>query len=360
MTITQGFAYDQNAAPLLAARGHLRRLANSTGVLFGAAVDANGLADLSYRTALDDHFSMIEPENALKWAAIRPSRDTFDFSDADAIVRMARESGHAIRGHVLAWHAYNPWWLRSGRFEPRQLSHVLHEHIETVVGHFAEDMFAWDVVNEVVSDGAPGRLRSSIWYDRPGIGFAEEGARYVAEMFRWARAAAPRARLFYNDDPASTPRRADAMRRLLTDLLDRGAPIDGVGLQLHLDLATDLSRIAETLGRFAGLGLEIHVTELDVAIPTGPDGRAADPRDLDRQADIYHQVVSACLRLPRCTAIQVWGVDDGHSWIPAISHGAFGAALLLDQSHRPKPAYGAVASAFEGFVTKRPRLERSS
>jgi endo-1,4-beta-xylanase len=221
-------------------------------------------------------------------------------------------------------------------------------------------VFAWDVINEVIDEGKPDGMRASMWYDRPGIGYAGQRARYVDEIFRWARAAAPNTLLFYNDDPSARGSAGDAMLRLVTDVLDRGGPIDGVGLQLHLDLATDLSRLEDELARFGALDLEIHVTELDVAIPTNSEGRPVDPHDLERQAEIYHRVVAACMRLPRCTAIQTWGVDDGHSWIPMFSRGAFGAALLLDDTYRPKPAYQAVVRALDDAVAMRNGERQSS
>jgi endo-1,4-beta-xylanase len=313
-------------------------------VLFGAAVAADDLSDESYRLAIARHFSMIEPENALKWAALRPAREVFDFAAADAIVEFARANRQRVRGHVLAWHAYNPGWLRRGVFSPTQLRSLLKEHVETVLGHYAVDIFAWDVVNEALADGPAAGLGSSFCYNRPGIGFAEEGARYIDEIFRWARAANPSAQLFYNDDPCATPSRAHAMIRLVTDLLERGTPIDGIGLQLHLDLSSDISSLEESLERLSGTGLQVHVTELDVALPRNA-GQPLDAEHLHLQAEIYRRVIALCAQRPCCTAIQTWGVDDGHSWIPTFTRGALGGALLLDESYAPKPAYVATVEA---------------
>jgi endo-1,4-beta-xylanase len=334
---------NENLTMLEAKRPSLREAARNAEILFGAAVAAESLGDANYQAAIAKHFTMVEPENAMKWATLRPSRDTFDFAAGDSIARLARANEQRLRGHVLAWHAYNPSWLGRGRFQPLELGRLLREHIEVVVDHYAKDVFAWDVVNEAVTDHQLFSMRSSIWYDRPGIGFAGLGSRYIKEIFSWARAVAPDALLFYNDDPTATPRRGTAIRALLADLLDRGAPIDGVGVQLHLSLTIDLPYLEEELQRLSELGLEINVTELDVAVPI--DGRVANPGDLERQADIYRRVVDMCLDLPNCTAIQTWGVDDGHSWISTFSQGARGAALLLDHCYSPKPAYHAVTDA---------------
>lgn len=338
-------ASDPIRAPRICDR--LREAAGRAGVLVGAAIASEALADASYRDAVSRHFSVLQPENALKWAALRPSREVFDFSHADVILDTARANGQLVRGHVLAWHAYNPAWLRRSAFEPAELSRLAHEHIDTVVGRYADDIFAWDVVNEVVDETCRDGIRASMWYDRPGIGWAGHGARYADEMFRWARAAAPNARLFYNDDPSVTPERSGAIARAVGEWLDRGVPIDGLGLQLHLDLTTDRSRLCDAIAELATLGLELHITELDVALPIRSDGEARERGDLDRQATICYEVVRACLALPCCTLIQMWGVDDGHSWIPAFSRGALGAPLLLDRAFRPKPAYDALVAVLD-------------
>jgi len=98
-------------------------------------------------------------------------------------------------------------------------------------GHYPGKIFAWDVVNEAIADN--GALRSSIWYDQPGTGLIGTG--YVEQAFRWAREAAPDALLFYNDYNVEGPgTKFNALYNLVKDFVDRGVPIDGVGLQMHL------------------------------------------------------------------------------------------------------------------------------
>ena len=130
---------------------------------------------------------------------------------------------------------------------------------------------------------------------------------------------------------------------MVKDFRERGVPIDGVGLQMHLfDFNADVKSIEENIARFTALGVQIHITEMDVAIPTTPSGDALRPEDLQKQAEIYGAIARACLAHPGCTAIQTWGFTDKYSWIRSKTKGAKGAALLFDRGYGVKPAWEAV------------------
>jgi endo-1,4-beta-xylanase len=107
----------------------------------------------------------------------------------------------------------------------------------------------------------------------------------------------------------------------------------------------DINSISANIQRLTALGLQVHITELDVAVPVDADGNAR-PEDLQRQADIYRDVASACLAHPGCTLIQTWGFTDKYSWIPWFSKHTQGAALPFDRNYQPKPAYNALRKAF--------------
>lgn len=57
-------------------------------------------------------------------------------------------------------------------FTAEQLSELLHEHITRVVTHYRGKVFAWDVINEAFDEH--GKVKSSIWYDQPGIGLGRQ------------------------------------------------------------------------------------------------------------------------------------------------------------------------------------------
>lgn len=323
----------------------LREYADRAGVLVGAAVEPRLLDEPEYAATLAREFNMLTAENALKWGAIRPARGRFNFAPGDRLVAFARKHRMKVRGHTLLWSEYNPRWLSEGGFTPAQMSEMLREHITRVMRHYRGKVFAWDVVNEVFL--ADGSIEPSVWYDRPGIGLKGRGTAYVEQAFRWARAADPDALLFYNDyDTEGVNPKSDAVYEMVKDFRARGVPIDGVGIQAHIvDLeAKDLATVEQNIARLAALGLQVHVTEMDVGLPAGAG--LPDEASLRRQAEIYRRVADACLRHPRCTAFQTWGFTDRYTWIPDFTKGAKGAPLPFDRDYKRKLAYDALLEAF--------------
>ncbi len=319
----------------------LRELADRRGVRIGAAVNPARLSEAAYADTLAREFNLAEPENAMKFGPIHPGASTYNFGPADAVVDFAIVHRMAVRGHTLVWHNQNPQWLTGGNLTAGQLSEAMLDHIRTVLGRYATKVYAWDVVNEAFNDN--GSLRSTIWYDKPGIG--STGTGYIERAFRWAREADPKARLFYNDygaEPVNA--KSDAIYAMAKDFKARGVPIDGVGLQMHLTLKPPaMESIEANLKRLVELGLEVQLTELDVRAPVDAAGVATEA-DLVRQAQIYRDVTALCLKLPKCTAIQTWGFTDKYSWIPRQFPGT-GAALIFDAAYAKKAAYDAMAAA---------------
>src|SRR5271166_2548149 len=285
-------------------------------MLIGTAVRPAQLSEPAYASTLAREFNMVEPEDALKWEVVHPERQRFDFSSADQIVDFAIRNKMKVRGHTLVWHQQNPPWLKEGRYTSAEFAEILERHIKTVVGHYRGKIFAWDVVNEAFDELHPGELRSTIWRDLPGIGLAGNGAAYMERCFRWAHEADPQALLFYNEAEAEVMNpKSDAIYTMVRDFRQRGVPIDGVGLQMHIaNLRADVASISSNIKRFTALGVQVHITEMDVALPVDPNGNAR-PEDLQRQADIYRQIAGVCLSHRGCTAIQTWGFTDKYSWI---------------------------------------------
>ncbi len=299
------------------------------------------LSEPEYASTLSQEFNLLEPEDALKWEVLRPDPRSFDFSQADQLVDFALRHNMRIRGHALVWHRQNPRWLETGHFTPAQLSQLLETHIKTVVSRYRGRIFAWDVLNEALDER--GNLRSTIWRDQPGIGFALQGSAYIAQCFRWAHDADPDALLFYNEAEAEEVNaKSDALYAMVQDLLRQGVPIHGIGLQMHIgDTPPDFASISANIRRFTALGLQIQITELDVSLPVDTDG-AAHPEELRKQADIYRQIGRVCRSYSGCKAIQTWGFTDKYSWIGSHSRHTRGAALLFDRNYHSKPAYDAL------------------
>ena len=316
-------------------------------MLIGTAVRPAQLAEAAYAATLAREFNMLEPEDALKWEVLRPDPQSFDFSQADQAVDFAARHNMKVRGHTLVWHRQNPVWLVTDHYTPEQLSKLLEAHIKTVVGHYRGKIFAWDVANEAFDEGKnAGQLRSTIWYNQPGIGFADGGYAYLAQCFRWAHEADPQALLFYNEaETEEMNPKSDAVYTMVRAFKRDGVPSDGIGFQVHIsNLHVNIPSISENIARFTALGLQVHITEMDVALPVDANGNAS-PEYLAQQADIYRQVAEACISHPGCTAIQTWGFTDKYSWIGSHSKNTHGAALPFDRNYHSKPASNALREA---------------
>jgi endo-1,4-beta-xylanase len=305
--------------------------ATSREFYFGAAVAMSPFRnEVVYRETLQREFNIIVAENAFKWDAVRPTRTSFNFTDTDALVNFAQTNNMKIRGHTLVWHNQLPGWLTSGNFTRDEVIQILREHILTFVGRYRGIVWAWDVVNEAVDDS--GNLRtSSFWYQKIG-------PEYIKMAFDFAREADPNARLYYNDySIEGLSAKSDAVYNLVRDLKNQGAPIDGVGWQMHQINGFRIMPFHErNARRLSSLGLELSITELDVRInlPTTSE-------KLQQQANAYRSVINFCLRNPNCKALVMWGFTDKYSWIPTTFPG-WGDALIFDMNYQPKSAYFAV------------------
>lgn len=344
----------------------LRQAAQRIGLLVGTAVRPELFSNPQYAGTLARQFNMVEAENSMKWTATEPAEGKFNFGPGDKIVAFAEAHGMKVRGHNLLWDKDNPGWLTRGHFTPQELRHIMKRHILTVARHYRGKVFAWDAVNEAF-DG-DGRLSHSIWYDQPGIGLAGKGTAYVAQAFRWAHQADPYALLFYNDYAAAGMNaKSNAIYAMVKKFKQEGVPINGVGLQLHIFSSSPMPvHLAENIRRLTKLGVEVQITEMDVALPLEAGGKVS-AAELNREAKIYGKIARTCAEIAGCTALQTWGFTDRYSWIPWHTHGKRGAALLFDANYRPKPAYHAVIDAFEQALKsdsqireKRTRFEQSA
>ena len=310
----------------------LRDAAKARGMEVGTAVRGDVLErNRAYRQTVAAQFSTVTPENEMKWFALQPERGEFDFGAADDIVERAREARQKVRGHTLVWHAQLPDWVRE--LGPRELRQATREHIRTVMRHFDDDVGVWDVVNEPISD--KGGLRPSVFMRRLGEGF-------IGDAFRTARAADRDAKLYLNEIGAEgiNPK-SNRLYEVVRGLKADGVPIDGVGFQTHANLDGLPGDFVANMQRFKALGLDIAITEADVGLPL-----PADAAKLDAQAAIYREIVRAC-RAVECRSLTFWGFTDGRSWISETQAG-MGAATLLDEELKPKPAFRAVQEALGG------------
>src|SRR5262249_22766493 len=136
----------------------------------------------------------------------------------------------------------------------------IEDHINTVVGRYADAATMWDVVNEAVADSGDALLRDSVYSRSSGIDF-------IVAAFKAARANDPHALLIYNDYNDHLPGKREKVIKLLALLKERGAPIDAYGMQGHFELGDNaIPQVRETLGALRKLGLKVVVSELDIDV----------------------------------------------------------------------------------------------
>lgn len=327
----------------------LRGLAAKQGLRFGTAVDAAQLGtNKAYTDIVSDQFSVVTAENAMKWDAIEPSQGTYNWKAADDLVTFAQHNGQAVRGHTLMWHNQIPGWLTAGvadgSITDAQLRDILHKHVTDEVTHFKGKVWQWDVVNEVFANSwetpqADGLNADDFWVKHLGSGV-------IADVFRWAHKADPKALLMYNDynitGADGTNVKFQAVYDFVKNLRKQGVPIDGIGEQGHLDTqyGFDAQRYQSDLQAFADLGLKVAITEADVRtfvnnsteqVPTDALAQFAQPYE-------FSELLKGCQLVSACISFTAWGVYDGDSWIPGTFSGE-GYGLLYDVNLQPKVAY---------------------
>ena len=316
----------------------LRSLAQAHHFYIGSTVNVDALSNEPvYSATLAREFNMVTPEVSMKFSETEPQPNVYTFAKADSLVAFAKAHDMQVRGHNLVWYTDLPAWLTTGTFTRSQLITILRNHIITEVTRYRGQVNIWDVMNEAVDDN--GALRDSIWLH--GI-----GPQYIDMAFQWAHQANPQARLFYNDyGGEGLGRKSDAIYALVKGMLQRGVPIDGVGLQMHisLDRYPNSQDVLANMQRLTALGLEVQITEMDVKTQDDTHSMAAK---MNAEAQLYGEMLHICLSVTRCTAFVMWGFTDAHSWIPAYT-GHPDYPLIFDAQYRPKPAYFALQQALQ-------------
>jgi endo-1,4-beta-xylanase len=326
------------------------------GLLYGCAVNMDALgADPTYAALVREQCRIVVAENAMKWGALRPAADKYNFEQADALVAFAETNRMKIRGHNLAWHESNPKWLEETATKENARG-LLATHIQMVAGRYAGRMHSWDVVNEAinVADGRPDGLRNTIWLNLIG----ED---YIELAYKTAREADPQALLTYNEYGIEAETREGEQKRaavleMLRRMMARRVPLDAVGVQSHIGAwAGGSSSSAEQYGaglmRFIAaareLGLQVFVTEMDVndrALAEDIAGRDA------AVAAAYRQYLEMVLSDSAVKAVLTWGITDRYSWLNFDETRADGKPerpLLFDAGGRAKTSFHAVRETFD-------------
>lgn len=344
----------------------LSQLAARSGRHFGAAVRIEDiLAEADLRGTVLRECASLTPEIALKWDAVERSPGVFRFWPIDDLLRFAVQQGLRMHGHTLLWHGSVPDWAQAQLRSQRSWTPV-QRYMEAVLSRYRGTIGQWDVVNEPIETGyRMDGLRGSVFLEA-------FGPDYVARALHEARRLAPGAELMINEFALEADSQVESDRRyhflkLLERLKRAGAPLDGVGLQAHLDLSKGPVRAvvyAPFLQEIANLGLFIVVTELDVKEYNY--AQPVDRRDRD-VADATARYLDVALAQPAVRGASTWGVSDRHSWLRITpddlarhqgywkdgSTPGFNRGLPFDSSMRRKPMYHAIANALRHAPARR-------
>jgi endo-1,4-beta-xylanase len=349
--------------------------------LSGTAINSEFLTDTTtdYYQTVAKHYDVLVTENEMKPQYLNPSEGEFDFTAPDRYVEAGASMGMKMRGHTLVWHSQVPmWWFKGsgegGAATSEELLARMKEYIDTVMGRYKGKIYSWDVVNECISDNGPDLRREwegSQWAkivgDLDGDGNDND---FIEQAFIYAREADPDAQLVLNDySIEQDPKKLDRFYNLAKSMLEKGVPLDAVGLQAHIQVGyPNIQTFEAAIEKLATLrelnpDLKILVTELDVSIFDWNDQSKTkemtpefEKQLAERFADLYEMFARQAAK-GNLETVVTWGFFDGSSWLDGYPvPGRTNAPLLFDRSMVAKPAFWGVTdrSLIDAAVAEKP------
>jgi endo-1,4-beta-xylanase len=242
--------------------------------------------------------------------------------------------------------------VQAGPVVAQKLDIALNNFITGMINHYKSRVRAWDVVNEVI--GNDGKLRNNtntpatasdafVWGEYLGRDFA-------LKAFNYAKAADPTALLFINEyGLESNSVKLDSLINYVKELKAKGAKVDGIGTQMHIDFLTRHEGIDNMMQKLAATGLKIRISELDVKTNTlNASPYVLTPLDAYGQEQMYKYVINSYKKyIPKAQqhGITIWGVSDDKSW---LYNGGKEFPLLFKADYSKKSTYAAVLAALKG------------
>jgi len=321
--------------------------------LIGTAISLQDLDGIRL-DLLNMHFNSVTAENAMKPSELQRTKGNFTFDGADTLVDEAIKLGMKVHGHTLVWHQQTPVWMHTSTDTQGNTAYLSREealenmrnHIKTVMEHFGDRVISWDVVNEAMEDNPPNpsdwraSLRKSEWYHAIGEDYVEQAFLAAREVLdehpEWD------IKLYYNDYNLDNQKKSQAVYNMVKELNEKYQEthpgkllIDGVGMQGHYSVNTNPTNVELSLKRFASLGVEVSITELDIR--AGNNFELTET-EANAQGYLYDQLFKLFRENSENIArVTFWGMDDGSSWRASEN------PLLFDRVLKAKPAYYAVA-----------------
>ena len=325
----------------------LKDLASQHNLKLGNFAIFNHIYEKPYQEILTTQFDFVLADNTPNWyftdGGLRPTKDTYNLEQLDKIVEYAQSYNMPIQAHHYVWgdEKWLPEWLKSGNFSKEELMQILKDHILTVGEHYKGQISEWTVVNEAFTRSMHLYDLRDWWADSIG------DMSYIDQAFIWAREADPEAILILNDFGNDTINDvSNAMYEYINDAKDRGIPIDGIGMQMHIDGSNPPKRddVINNMKRFADIGVDIYVTEFDVNMD---NVKTLNWRKDQIQADIYYEMIRACIESTVCHSFAFLGITDSETWYNYMDGVTDARPLMFDKYYNPKPAFFSVEKALK-------------
>ena len=319
----------------------------------GVAVNKRNVADAAQSALVKKEFSSMTAENDMKPGMVHPKEGVWNWGAADSIANFARQNGIKLRGHCLCWHSQFADWMftdKKGREVKKEVFYQrLREHIHTVVNRYKDVVYAWDVVNEAISDNARPQFVDGKMV--PGNPYRESrhyklcGDEFIAKAFEFAHEADPNALLFYNDYNECDPGKRDRIYNMVKKMQDAGVPIHGIGMQGHYNVyGPSEEDIDAAITKYSQIVKHIHVTELDIRMNTEMGGQLRFSRGEAKPVAPYMNTLltdqySRIFKIFRkhkdvIDCVTFWNLGDRDSWLGVNNH-----PLPFDENYKPKQAY---------------------
>ncbi len=326
----------------------LKELAERRGIQVGNFASLKYLRERAYSDILSSQFEYAIIDGEPNWTfedfTLRPGRDAYDFDHMDQVFDFADQHDMPVRVQHLLWgdEKWLPDWLKQGNYTEQELLQIIQDHIQTVGERYKGRVREYTVVNEAFSRELETGGNKDWWGDRLGT-------EYIDAAFIKARQVDPGAILILNDFGNETEGEiSNLMYDYVKDAKARGVPIDGIGMQMHIDAANapPKDKVVANMRRFADLGVKTYITELDVNM----HGVEKDKKEEDQiQAGIYGDMIGACVEAgPEiCPNIGFLGLIDRQSWYRGIGL-EDASPLMFNEDYLPKPAFFKVREALGG------------
>jgi endo-1,4-beta-xylanase len=341
------YAYPQVPETPVLFQPSLKELAARKNIQLGNFAMPKLYYEKPYHDILTSQFNVALVDNQPNWhftdGDLRPAPDKFNFSKVDQVVDFAAENNMSIQMHHYLWgeEKWLPDWLKEGNYDKQQLLDLIHNHIDTMGKRYAGKVSEWTVVNEAFTRGQHVFGLRDWWGDHIG------DQSYIDQAFIWARQADPHSKLILNDFQNEGKNDvSDAMYEYIKGAKARGVPIDGLGMQMHIDGSHPPTKdeVISNMKRFSELGVAIYVTEFDVNMnDVAGDNDVKD----EIEGKIYYEMMRACIESKVCHSFSLLGITDKETWFNYLPNTPNARPLMFDKDYNPKPAYYSFRNALE-------------